>query len=173
MWKIYQKGVYNMQNDERIPNMASKLKSDDIGPPFWPKTVWRWLNRVFWCFRHFFAKKRSNVIRFEFWGHILNPLIILHIIDPILYMFHIFLFDIIFQILKSHVWSIFSPKTTFFRSDSESTPKKTSQRMVGRSICWNNCGHNTPYCVFGGSAGGNDFFIWCYAIPIVFSTAPE
>ena len=37
MWKSYQMGAYNVQNDERISNLAAELKSDDIWPPFLAK----------------------------------------------------------------------------------------------------------------------------------------
>ena len=77
-----------MQNDERIPNLASKFKSDNIWPSFWPKAVENRINRVCCQFSTIFWTKRvSNVIRFELWGQIWNPFIILHLLGPYLIWF--------------------------------------------------------------------------------------
>ena len=59
-----------MSNDERIPNLASELKLDNIRPLFWPKTG------KMPDYLIFGPKGESNVIRFEFRGHIWNPHII-------------------------------------------------------------------------------------------------
>ena len=57
-----------MHLDERIPNLVSEFKSDNIYPPFVQKMAENWQDRVFRQFStvFFFAKKGSNVILFEF-----------------------------------------------------------------------------------------------------------
>ena len=41
--------------DERIPNLVSELKLDDICPCFWPKIVEKWQNTLFCHFDLFFG----------------------------------------------------------------------------------------------------------------------
>ena len=59
-----------MLNHEKIPYLASKFKSNNITPPFGPKTVEKWLNHVFCLFSTVFFwggdKVGLNVVRFEF-----------------------------------------------------------------------------------------------------------
>ena len=73
-------------------------------PPFWPKKLSKSLenqkiSRKISRFNSFWPKKGSNVIRFEFCGQIWTPLIILHIIGPLLTWFSHFDF------LTSHAFS--------------------------------------------------------------------
>ena len=55
MQKSYQVGAYNMQNDERIPNLASEFKSDKIWPFFgqklskWAKSDILSISNSFFC----------------------------------------------------------------------------------------------------------------------------
>ena len=44
---ILQMGARKLRNDERIPNLVSEFKSDNIWPPFWQKTVKHWPNSPF------------------------------------------------------------------------------------------------------------------------------
>ena len=76
-----------MQNDARIPNLASKVKPDNICPFFWPKTVESWdFLGIFFSKKSqdssFLPKGGSNVIQFELCGQIWNPLTILHSTGP-------------------------------------------------------------------------------------------
>ena len=105
MWKWYQMKSYEMQNDERIPNMTSKFKSDNIWPSFLPpKNVEKRLNRVFCQFSMFFwTKWGSNIIKFEFWGQIWDPLIILHLLGPHLIWFSHFDFLTFHAVLNTNV----------------------------------------------------------------------
>ena len=55
---------------------------------FWPKTVGNWQNTQFSPFwQLFWPEKGSNLIRFQFWGQIWSPLIILHILGTDLIWF--------------------------------------------------------------------------------------
>ena len=78
-------GVRMTHQDEGIPNLVSELKSDDNWPLFWPKNLSKALKTgktKFARFRPFLAKKGLNVVRFQFWDQIWNPLILAHLSDP-------------------------------------------------------------------------------------------
>ena len=84
----YQIGTSNMQNDERIQILASELKSDKICSLFLAKNLSKLaksgslpISDIFW------PKNGLNLIRFEHWGQIWNPLIILHILGTHLIWF--------------------------------------------------------------------------------------
>ena len=79
------------------------MELDNICPILAKSILENLLNTRFSHFRQFFWPKRgSYVIRFEFWGKIWNPLIILHIMSP-----HLILFSH-FDFLTSHAFSKFS-----------------------------------------------------------------
>ena len=63
MQKLYQVGAYDMQNDERIPNLASEFKSDNIWPIFGQKMSKSAIIGYFANFRHFLAKKGVAYLR--------------------------------------------------------------------------------------------------------------
>ena len=83
-------GVRNMSSqDERISNLVSKLKSDNIWPRLWRKNGRHLANlnlailRVFDRFRQIFLPKTgSNVVRSKFWDQIWNLLILAHLSGP-------------------------------------------------------------------------------------------
>ena len=78
-----------MLNDERISNMVSKFTSNYIDLHFRPKTVENWLNRVFYQFSSFLAKRGKifSDLNFEARFGILSSFSNLE--DPICYYFHI------------------------------------------------------------------------------------
>ena len=67
--------VWMMRLDESISNLLT---------PFWRKMGENLQNRVFYQFStvFFLSKREVNVIRFQFWDQIWNPLINMHFIDP-------------------------------------------------------------------------------------------
>ena len=62
MWKLYQIGLFKMRNDERVPDLISKLKSNNIWPHLCPKTVENRLNRVFRRFSTVLGSNRGQIL---------------------------------------------------------------------------------------------------------------
>ena len=72
-----------MHLDERIPNMVSELKLDNIWPHFWPKNCRKLAKYpTLSVFDRFWPNMGSNVIQFQCWDQIWNPLIKAHLFDP-------------------------------------------------------------------------------------------
>ena len=91
------------KNDDRISNLASELKLDNILPLFSQKLSEIGLIRYFANFRQLFVNNGSNVIRFEFWGQIWNLLVSSHIIiSPICHNFQILIFWLYVHVKKSN-----------------------------------------------------------------------
>ena len=81
-----------MLNDERIPNLASKLKLNSIlSPSPLTKKLLKigQIPNLARLSTVFMPKKGLNIIRFEFLGQFLNPLIIGSLLVPHLICFHI------------------------------------------------------------------------------------
>ena len=95
-------------NNERISNLVSEFKSNNIWPLFGKKLVKDWILPVF---DHFFPKRGSNV-RLEFWDQIWNPLTICSLYDRFLSKFSNLLFSpiVILKFWMAHVVNFFEFK---------------------------------------------------------------
>ena len=85
-------GIGKLRKDERIPNLASEFKSDNIWPPFGQKSRKLAIFTISLVFDRLLAKKGLNVIRRKFWDQIWNPLIIPQLSNPIWNDLHILTF---------------------------------------------------------------------------------
>ena len=103
-------GSWEMRNDERIPRGFQIWHQNSNQITFDPLFGHKKLSKIGYlpdlaCFQHFFGKRGSNVIRFEFWGQIWNLLIISHLLGPHLILFLHFDFLTSYAIFGPQMWA--------------------------------------------------------------------